>query len=84
MSILYFPLLLKEEVIGIFIVGTTSQTRLFTGNEIDLCYVLSFQVSLAIDNALLYKKAQQSITDLTGLMTQHLKDGLVYLICGTM
>ena len=30
-----------------------------------MCYVLSFQVSLAIDNALLYKKAQQSITDLS-------------------
>ncbi len=64
-SILYFPLLLKEEVIGVFIVGTTGETRLFTSNEIDLCYILSFQVSLAIANALLYKKAQQSITDLS-------------------
>jgi putative nucleotidyltransferase with HDIG domain len=64
-SVLYFPLLLKEEVIGIFIVGTTREPRLFTSNEIDLCYVLSFQVSLAIDNALLYKKAQQSIADLS-------------------
>ncbi len=64
-SVLYFPLLLKEEVIGVFIVGTTSKTRLFTNNEIDLCYILSFQVSLAIANALLYKKAQQSIADLS-------------------
>jgi putative nucleotidyltransferase with HDIG domain len=64
-SILYFPLLLKEEVIGVFIVGTTDETRLFTSNEIDLCYILSFQVSLAIANALLYKKAQQSIADLS-------------------
>jgi len=64
-SVLYFPLLLKDEVIGVFIVGTTSKTRLFTNNEIDLCYILSFQVSLAIANALLYKKAQQSIADLS-------------------
>lgn len=64
-SILYFPLLLKEEVIGVFIVGSTSKTRYFKSNEIDLCYILSFQVSLAIDNALLYKKAQQSIADLS-------------------
>jgi putative nucleotidyltransferase with HDIG domain len=64
-SILYFPLLLKEEVIGVFILGTTSKTRSFTNNEIDLCYILSFQVSLAIANALLYKKAQQSIADLS-------------------
>jgi len=64
-SILYFPLLLKEEVIGVFIVGTTGETRSFTSNEIDLCYILSFQVSLAIANALLYRKAQQSIADLS-------------------
>ena len=64
-SILYFPLLLKEEVIGVFIVGTTGEPRLFSSNEIDLCYILSFQVSLAIANALLYRKAQQSIADLS-------------------
>lgn len=64
-SILYFPLLLKEDVIGVFIVGTTDKTRLFASNEIDLCYILSFQVSLAIANSVLYKKAQQSIADLS-------------------
>lgn len=64
-SILYFPLLLKEDVIGVFIVGTTDKTRLFASNEIDLCYILSFQVSLAIANTLLYKKAQQSLADLS-------------------
>ncbi|MBK9925836.1 MAG: HD domain-containing protein [Anaerolineales bacterium] len=64
-SILYFPLLLKEDVIGVFIVGTTSDTRLFTNDEVDLCYILSYEVSLAIANAQLYKKAQQAVTDLT-------------------
>lgn len=64
-SILYFPLLLKEDVIGVFIVGTTDKTRLFANNEIDLCYILSYQVSLAIANSMLYKKAQQSIVDLS-------------------
>lgn len=43
-SILYFPLLLKEDVIGVFIVGTTDKPRLFAPNEIGLCYILSFQV----------------------------------------
>ena len=64
-SILYFPLLLKEDVIGVFIVGTTQNTRQFTKNEIDLCYILSYQVSLAIANARLYQRAQQAITDLS-------------------
>ena len=64
-SVLYFPLLLKENAIGAFIVGTTGKIRQFTENEIDLCNILSFQVSLAVANAQLYKKAQQAIVDLT-------------------
>jgi len=64
-SILYFPLLLKEEVIGVFIVGTTSKIRHFAQNVIDLCHILSFQVSMVISNTLLYKKAQQSYVDLS-------------------
>lgn len=64
-SILYFPLLLKESAIGVFILGTTDRVRQFTRDEIDLSYVLSFQVSLAIANAQLYKKAQEAILDLT-------------------
>jgi len=64
-SILYFPLLLKESATGVFIIGTTSQTRRFTASEIDLSYILSFQVSLAIANAQLYKKAREAITNLS-------------------
>jgi len=65
LSILYFPLLLKEDVIGVFIVGTTTQSRQFSSSEIELCYILSFQSSLAIANARLYQKAQQAIDDLS-------------------
>jgi putative nucleotidyltransferase with HDIG domain len=64
-SILYFPLLLKEEAIGVFIVGTTDTPRRFSPSEIDLSYMLSFQVSLAIANAKLYQKAQQAIADIS-------------------
>lgn len=64
-SLLYFPLLLKGTVIGVFIVGTTNNSRQFTKSEIDLCYILSFQVSFAIANAQLYAKAQQALTDLS-------------------
>jgi putative nucleotidyltransferase with HDIG domain len=72
-SILYFPLLLKEEVTGIFILGTTHQTRPFSESEIELCYILSNQVSLAIANAQLYQKAQQAITDLSQAYDETLK-----------
>jgi putative nucleotidyltransferase with HDIG domain len=64
-SILYFPLVLKESAIGVFIIGTTKNIRMFTNNEIELSYVLSYQVSLAIANAQLYRKAQEAITELT-------------------
>jgi putative nucleotidyltransferase with HDIG domain len=64
-SILYFPLLLKEEAIGVFIVGTTDAPRRFTPSEIDLSYMLSFQVSLALTNSKLYQKAQQAIADIS-------------------
>ena len=64
-SILYFPLLLKDTAIGVFIVGTTDAPRQFKPNEIDLCYVLSYEVSLAIANAQLYEKAQRAIKDIS-------------------
>ena len=64
-SVLYFPLLLKDSVIGVFIVGTTDKPREFIPSEIDLAYVLSFEVSLAVANAQLYEKAQQSIVDIS-------------------
>jgi len=64
-SILYFPLLLKDNAIGIFIVSTTDEPRQFKPNEIDLCYVLSYEMSLAIANAQLYEKSQRAIRDLS-------------------
>ncbi|HNZ02312.1 MAG TPA: HD domain-containing phosphohydrolase [Anaerolineaceae bacterium] len=64
-SILYFPLVLKESAIGTFILGTTQRIRKFSNEEIDLCHTLSYQVSLAIANAQLFQKSQQAIQELT-------------------
>jgi HD-GYP domain-containing protein (c-di-GMP phosphodiesterase class II) len=64
-SLLYFPLLLKDDVIGVFIVGSNKRVRSFTENEIDLCAALSGQSALAISNAKLYKRAQQAVVDIT-------------------
>lgn len=64
-SILYFPLLLRDDVTGVFILGTMNETRQFTNSEIDLSYTLSYQVSLAVDNAQLYQKAQEAIIGIT-------------------
>ena len=64
-SILYFPLVLKEKAIGAFIVGSTDKVFQFSDKEIDLANILSYQVSLAVANAQLYTKTQQAIVDLT-------------------
>jgi putative nucleotidyltransferase with HDIG domain len=72
-SILFFPLLLKESVTGVFIVGTTAKPRQLAKSEIDLCYILSHQVSLAIANAQLYKKTQQTLADLSKAYDETLK-----------
>lgn len=64
-SILYFPLVLREQSTGAFIVGTTDSVREFSEDEIDLCHVLAYQVSLAIANAQLYAKTQQALLDVT-------------------
>lgn len=60
-SILYFPLLLKNEAIGAFIIGTTSEVRSFSESEIDLCKIFSSQASLAITNARLFKETQHAM-----------------------
>jgi signal transduction protein with GAF and PtsI domain len=64
-SILYFPLLLKDEAIGAFIIGTTCEVRSFLKSEIDLCNIFSSQASLAITNAKLYKETQQAMQAVT-------------------
>jgi putative nucleotidyltransferase with HDIG domain len=64
-SILYFPLVLKNTATGTFILGTTQQVRRFTPQEVDLCHVLAYQVSLAVDNAQLYQRAQQAIKEIS-------------------
>jgi len=64
-SVLYFPLLLKDSAIGVFIVGTTDQPRRFTSGEIDLSYVLSFEVALAIANAQLFERTQRAILEIS-------------------
>lgn len=64
-SVLYFPLILKDNAIGVFIIGTSHYARELTASELDLSHILSFQVSLAIANAQLYKKAQEAITGIT-------------------
>lgn len=64
-SILYFPLVLKDVAIGAFIVGTTRSPRFFLPAELDLCYILAYQVALAVANAQLFQQAQRALDELS-------------------
>jgi putative nucleotidyltransferase with HDIG domain len=63
-SILFIPLLLEEKATGVIIVGSTNEVREFTDEEIDLCRILSSQVTLAVANAQLFRSVQQSNKEL--------------------
>ncbi len=72
-SVLYFPLLLKDNAIGAFILATTNQVHNFTPDEINLAYILSYQVSLAIANAKLYQETYQSLQTVNRAYTETLE-----------
>lgn len=63
-SVLFIPLLLEDAAIGVMIVGSSRSVREFNDHEIDLCRILSYQVTLAVANARLFKSVQQTNIDL--------------------
>lgn len=62
-SILYIPLLIRNELIGYAEIWETRRRREFTSAEIDLCKDLAQQAAIALENARLYEKAQEEITE---------------------
>lgn len=63
-SVFYVPLTTDEGPIGVFIVGTTADTRVFTVTDENLCRTLSHQVALAITNSRLYESIQTAYSQL--------------------
>ncbi len=54
-SIMFIPLLLKDEPVGVMIVGTTGEReRAFDEEDVHLSWILAYQVALAVANAQLY------------------------------
>ena len=60
-SILYLPLIVKTEAIGVLIVSNVGVPRILTSPEIDLCRTLASMAALALENARLYEKSTQEI-----------------------
>lgn len=72
-SLLYFPLLLKEQAIGAFILGSINKIHYFSPHEIHLANILSYQVSLAIANAKLFQETQHSLKVVNRAYTETLE-----------
>ena len=63
-SILYVPLMVSEDAVGAFIVGTVDRVRDFEASDVDLCRALSHEIGLALANAQLHESLKQSHDDL--------------------
>ena len=57
-SLLYFPFIQKDEVLGVLILGTSNKTRNFTSDEINLGQTIANQLSIGIQNARLHYNLQ--------------------------
>ena len=64
-SILYIPLMLEQEPVGVLIVGSTHRLRRFTAHERSLCRILSSMIALSVANARLFTSVQQASRAMT-------------------
>ncbi len=85
------PLIASDRSIGCLAVSELTTGVEFTPADIDLLTILSGQVSVAIDNALLYEQAQkratqlESLNQLTGIITASLNPQEVLAhVCGSV
>ena len=63
-SLLYVPVLVAEESVGAFIVGSVGAVHVFTETDVELCRALSHEIGLALANARLYQSLQRSHEEL--------------------
>ena len=62
-TILYMPLIVDEQKAGVLILGTVSEPRTFSKDQIDLCRTLSNQAAIAINNARLHEALEQELRE---------------------
>ena len=63
-SLLFVPLLVSEDAVGAFIVGSVGRVRRFGEKDVDLCRALSHEIGLALANAKLHDSLQKSHDEL--------------------
>lgn len=63
-SLLFVPVLVADDAVGAFIVGTVGRVRALGEGDADLCRALSHEIGLALANARLYESLQRSQKEL--------------------
>ena len=63
-SILYLPLMINKQAIGILIMGTIGKTRSFSQEEITMYSSLASQAALSLENVNLYKNIKNNAAEL--------------------
>jgi two-component system cell cycle sensor histidine kinase/response regulator CckA len=69
-SILYIPLMVKEQALGILMPAFTKKPGVFSETDIEICAMLAHQAALAIINAQLHQKALQYTRELEDRMAE--------------
>jgi GAF domain-containing protein len=63
-SILYIPLKIQNQVVGVTEIWESRQRREFTSTEINLCLDISRQASVAMERAMLFEQTQNALSAL--------------------
>jgi len=63
-SLLFVPVLVADDAVGAFIVGTVGRVRALSEGDADLCRALSHEIGLALANARLHESLQRSHEEL--------------------
>jgi len=73
-SLLYFPFVQEDRVLGVLILGTCNKSRKFTTHERDLGQTVANQLSVAIQNTRLHADLKNNNENLERLVEQRTKE----------
>lgn len=73
-SLLYFPFIQEEKVLGVLILGTCNKSRTYSEHELNFGQTVANQLSVSIQNTLLHDDLKKHKDDLEKLVQEKTKD----------
>lgn len=68
LDLLAYPLRARGKQIGLLVMANKSSGRGFTGRDLDLLRLLTPHISVFVDNALLFRRSEEKVAQLTSLI----------------